>query len=390
MLYDVVIIGGGAVGASLALMFAQENFQVLLIEKKAASTKLIPDKEARTIALSFASTHILEALGIWQSLQHRSVPIQEVRVSVAGRLGTTRLDAKEQKVPFLGQVVSFDELERTVFEALAHLPNVKIMRPATLQHYQLSSQGWDLSIAEEEKILPIKTRLLVAADGIDSMLRKALAIAVNKTEYGHFAVMSNIERSEVDSFTAFERFMAQGAMALLPWRNQMATCVMTAPMEQAQSWMAMSDQEYLTTCQDLLGRRQGRLIGLGKRICLPLTMQIATQQMSHRFLLMGNAAHSLHPIAAQGLNLSLRDIWQLRHQIRMSKMPIDVGSPHFLETYIKARANDQSRIIFATDKIAKYMSGGPLPMKLRALGITLFDSFMPAKKMFTRISMGLM
>jgi len=270
------------------------------------------------------------------------------------------------------------------------LPNVRIMRPGTLTHYELSPQGWELTIAKVQESLAIKTRLLVAADGIDSMLRKALAITVNKTEYGHFAVMSNIERSGVSPFTAFERFMSQGAIALLPWQNNMATCVMTVPMEQAQLLMAMSDKEYLTACQDALGRRQGRLIGLGRRICLPLTMQIASQQISNRFLLMGNAAHSLHPIAAQGLNLSLRDIWQLRNQIRMSKTLIDVGSIHFLETYTQARTNDQSRIIFATDKIAKYMSGGPLPMRLRALGITLFDSFVPVKKMFTRISMGLM
>lgn len=388
-MYDVVILGGGVVGATLALMLAELNYQVLVVEKKPASTRCASVKEARTVALSFASIHILETLGIWQLLHSGRVPILNVAVSVAGRLGRSSLEAQEQGVPFLGQVVAFDEIEKAIEEKLSKFPNAKILHQATLAHFQAHHDNWELTIQTSDT-KQIKTRLLVAADGIDSSIRQNLKIPVNKTEYGHYAVLANIEREGAPSFTAIERFLPNGAIALLPWRENFSTCVFTVSEEQSAQLMAMTDNDYLSTCQQALGMRYGKLKGLGKRISLPLSMQVAKKQTSHRFLLMGNAAHSLHPIAAQGLNLSLRDIWQLRKQLIGMDFNQDLGSNAFLEAYLKAREGDQSRIIFATDKIARYLSGGPLPMALRALGVTLFDSLSPAKKLFTRYSMGLM
>lgn len=389
MLYDVVILGGGVVGATLALMLAQNQYQVLLIEKNPPQS-LADDLSARTVALSYASIHILESLQVWQPLQHRAVPIKEVAVSVAGRFGRSHLRALQQGVAFLGQVVTFAELEQVLFTALAHSPTVTILRPATLDYYQPGEHAWDITITHNETVLPIKTRLLVAADGIHSMLRSALAIPVNKTDYGHFAVMANMVCENAPLHSAIERFLPDGAIALLPWQNSIATCVFTVTKDKQQILLQMQDAEYLRTCQEALGSRHGKLVKLGKRVCLPLTMQVAQQQIGNRFLLMGNAAHSLHPIAAQGLNLSLRDIWQLKKQLTRLAARVDLGCAQFLANYQAARDSDQSRIIFATDKIAKYLSGGPLPMELRALGVTLFDSFWPAKKLFARYSMGLM
>lgn len=387
MLFDVAILGGGAVGATLALMLAQLDYQVLIIEKK-MNNKVVPDIDARTVALSFASIHILNSLNIWQQLQNNTVNITEVAVSVSGHLGRSRLQAATQNVPFLGQVAAFDELETVLFDALSSLPNVTILRPATLQQYRLNQASWELEI-EASRTVKVSARLLVAADGIDSALREAVGIGVNKTEYGHVAVLANIQRQQAPLSTAIERFMPEGAIALLPWRNQLATCVYTANSLRATELMAMSDVDYLAACQEALGTRNGKLIGIGRRISLPLIMQVAKQQTSNRLLLLGNAAHSLHPIAAQGLNLSLRDIWQLKNQLTHLKRQ-DLGSAAFLMAYQAARKNDQGRIIFATDKIAKYLSGGPLPMSIRALGVTLFDSLRPAKSLFTRYSMGLM
>lgn len=389
MLYDAVILGGGAVGATLALMLAQNQYQVLLIEKNSPQL-LVDDLSARTVALSYASIHILESLQVWHSLQHRAVPIKEVAVSVAERFGRSHLQAAQQGVAFLGQVVTFAELEQALFTALAHSPNVNILRPATLDHYQPGEHAWDLTITYNERELPVKTRLLVAADGIHSMLRTAMAIPVNKTDYGHFAVMANMVCENAPQYCAIERFLPDGAIALLPWHNNIATCVFTVTKDKQQILLQMQDAEYLRACQEALGSRHGKLIKLGKRISLPLAMQVAKQQIGNRFLLMGNAAHSLHPIAAQGLNLSLRDIWQLKKQLTCAQLRVDLGCMQFLAHYQAARGTDQSRIIFATDKIAKYLSGGPLPMELRALGVTLFDSFWPAKKLFARYSMGLM
>ncbi len=389
MQYDAVMLGGGVVGATLALMLAQNHYQVLLIEKNPPQM-LADELSARTVALSYASIRILESLQVWQVLQQHAMPIKEVAVSVAGRFGRSHLDAKQQGVEFLGQVITFAELEHALFAALARSPNVNVLRPATLKDYQAGEHAWALTLVHNDAWLSVKTRLLVAADGIHSTLRTALAIPVNKSDYGHFAVMSNIVCENAPSYTAIERFLPNGAIALLPWQNNIVTCVFTVTKDRQKTLLQMQDIDYLHTCQEALGRRYGKLIRLGKRVALPLAMQVAQQQIGNRFLLMGNAAHSLHPIAAQGLNLSLRDIWQLKKQLMRSSVPMDLGCAQFLASYQRARGGDQSRIIFATDKIAKYLSGGPLPMELRALGVTLFDSFWPVKKLFARYSMGLM
>lgn len=385
---DVVILGGGVVGASLALMLAQFNYQVVVVEKKSPTTTTTHDLAARTVALSFASVQILKSLGVWQALEQCTVPIQEVLVSVAGRLGRSHLKAAEQGAPYLGQVVAFDDLEQVLFAALAKMPNVKLFCNATLSEYHKEQSDWSLTL-QAAKPLVIRSKLLVAADGIDSSVRQHLGMEVRTTDYGHFAVLANLQVKDAPPARAIERFLKDGAIALLPWRNQLATSVYTVTEQQKNHLQALNDQAYLTACQQALGMRHGKLIGLGKRICVPLMMQVAPQQISDRFLLMGNAAHSLHPIAAQGLNLSLRDIWQLKKQLSSCHEKIDLGSSSFLETYQQARQSDQNRIIFATDHIAKYLSGGPLPMGLRALGVTLFDCLSPAKKLFTRYSMGL-
>ena len=204
-MYDVVILGGGVVGATLALMLAELNYQVLVVEKKTATTHCAAVKEARTVALSYASIHILETLGVWQSLHSGRVPILDVVVSVAGRLGRSSLKAKEQGVPFLGQVVAFDELEKAILEKLAEFPNAKILHQATLAHFQSCHDNWELTI-DGPDAMAINTRLLVAADGIDSSIRQSLKLPVNKTEYGHFAVLTNMEREGSPQSTAIKRF----------------------------------------------------------------------------------------------------------------------------------------------------------------------------------------
>jgi 2-octaprenyl-6-methoxyphenol hydroxylase len=231
--------------------------------------------------------------------------------------------------------------------------------------------------------------LLIAADGASSTLREEQGISVNTKNYNHFAVLTNVKLEASHPFRAYERFLAQGAIALLPWQNNLATCVWTTQHEQAQFLLSLTDEEFIAACQAEFGFRMGKITQVGKRNCFPLQMTIASVQSSARFLVMGNAAHSLHPIAAQGLNLSLRDIWQVRNQALHLNNKADLGSEDFIAEYHQARSHDQNRIIFATDKIARFMSGGPLPSWLRACGITLFDCVNPLKQLFTRFSMGL-
>lgn len=385
--YDCVIVGGGCVGASLALALAKSSYRILLIEKNQPAPP-VEDLKARTLALSYASARIYSTLGIWESLQQVKA-LQQVLVTKQGQFGASRLKSTDVGLPALGYVVAIHELEAALYHALANTKTVRIMRPATIIERKDVAAGWDLSVTANNEIENITCQLLVAADGVDSILRKEQGIHCSLKEYGHYAVMTNVQLKAANPYTAIERFLSQGAIALLPWKQDYATLIWTLNRCENQHIKALADEDFLRVCQQQLGNRIGKLLKVGERNYFPLTMQVASVQYSTRFLLLGNSAHSLHPIAAQGLNLSLRDIWQLYSQISKSKESCDIGSEAFLCEYIRQRSADQQRIIFATDKIARYMSGGSLPNWLQALGITLFDCLNPIKYKFTRISMGL-
>jgi 2-octaprenyl-6-methoxyphenol hydroxylase len=384
--YDCVIVGGGAVGLSLAIVLGQSNYKTLLIEQKVPGNNIQEAINARTIALSFASQRIYSMLGVWEKIKH-PVSIQEVLVTVKGQYGSSKLTAQDQELPSLGYVVGTQELEQALEETLQNITQVDILRPATVLSREARQDAWYISVSGRSQ--KISCKLLIAADGMTSQLRQEQQISCQQTDYGHFAVMTNLHIEKGFHHIAYERFLPKGAIALLPWQQSLSTCVWTVDEMQAQSLVNLAEDSFLRECQHQLGSRIGKLTACGKRSCFPLKMQLATNQISARFLLMGNAAHSLHPIAAQGLNLSLRDIWQIRSQILKAKAQCEIGSVDFLESYLQARKNDQERVIFTTDKIARFMSAGPIPSWLRALGLTLFDSVAPLKRRFTAFGMGI-
>lgn len=388
MLYDCVIVGGGAVGASLALALGQQKYKVLLLEKNAQFSNE-SDTDARTIALSYASLQIYRQMNVWEKLIARAIPIQKVLVTVQGQYGTCRLESEKQGVAALGYVVGLRELEQALYEALSAEPNVQILRPATLVYRSCAPDAWHLKIQQAHENLTVKCKLLIAADGVMSHLRQEQSIPQLKKEYEHYAVMANIQIVSKQPFTAYERFLPQGAIALLPWQKDLYTCIWTTSCEEAEMLVQLNSAQFLQKCQRQWGSRIGLMQAVSKRNYFPLQMQLASQQESARFLLMGNAAHSLHPIAAQGLNLSLRDIWQMRSQIIKASETVDIGSAIFLNEYTQARKTDQNRIIFATDVIARTMSSGLMPGWMKAAGITLFDCLSPLKNKFTRMGMGL-
>lgn len=388
MIYDCVIVGAGAVGASLALVLGQLKYRVLLLEQTRREKILPQDNFAlSTLGLSYSTVFVYSAIGIWSKLASAAVPIKQVEVSVQNQFGQSRLlPAKGQ--PYLGQVISVKHLEAQLYEQLIDQPMVELLEESTLVHYTNEEKSWNLTVQTPSGTKQLCCRLLVGADGANSWLRKIQGITSVSKIYQHYAILANIRIDPSLNFTAIERFLKNGAIALLPWKDNIATCVWTVSDQELNEIKRYSEEDYLKVCQRQLGQRFGRVREIGKRLYLPLQMQLAQNQISSRFLLMGNAAHSIHPIAAQGFNLSMRDIWQLRKQILKQRAHCDIGASSFLEEYIGARQKDQARVIFATDKIARFMSGGPLPNWLRAMGMTIFDCTPPLKHLFTRYSMG--
>jgi len=383
---DAVIVGGGVVGASLALALAQTHKKIVLLEKNPEKEKVFDNCQARTIALSWASAHIYTALGVWPLLQRCAVPIKEVLVNVQGEVGRSHLRAREQGLLALGYVVSAQQLEKALYEACAKMPSIVIHHGVGAITKKQDPTGWEITVAADNTLYHYRSRLLVAADGAGSPLRQEQGIGCSQKNYGHASVLANVRRKTANPHVALERFLPFGAIALIPWQEDLATLIWTTSDIDAHRLSTLDDSAFMQACQQTLGSAAGTLSWVGRRNTLSLGMQNAIYQTGARFLLMGNAAHSVHPIAAQGLNLSLRDIWQLRRQLLRKPLDTDIGSALFLAEYVRARRADQSRVIFATDAIAHTMLGPLLPARLRGWGIGAFEALTPLKKIFTRLS----
>lgn len=382
-MYDAVIVGGGAVGLTLALALSQQQYRVLVIEKKNTAPAQ-DDFQSRTIALSYASKRIFECLNIWHDLSSKAIPIAQVVVSMKGHYGRSCLKTDEHEA--LGYVIGAQDIEKILNKHLLAQSTVEMLRPCEVLSRTCTKDNWQITLSTQEE--PVTCKLLVAADGVHSQLRQEQQIGTQKMDYHHFALLANLEMPQMTPNTAIERFLSEGAIALLPWQKNAFTCVWTTSQTNAMELKMLDQAQFMARCLAQLGKRCGNITRVSERFVIPLTMNIATQQSGSRFLLMGNAAHNLHPIAAQGLNLSLRDIWQLRSQLIKAKAKCDLGEGGFLQDYLAMRKGDQQRIIFATDKIAKFMSSESVPSFMRALGITLFDSFKPIKNQFTHMAMG--
>jgi len=383
--FDAILVGGGIVGVAMALMLASHQKKVLLLEKLPPMEHVPDNYSAKTLALSYSSLHILTSLGV--NLPYHC-DIQDVIVTMQGRFGSSALSAKKQSALRLGAVVGAHALQKTL---LQHLGAASV----TLEHnvsslaFCVSPDCWEVRYQTPQGSVQTATcQLLIAADGVASAFKAQQQISSQQYDYGHFALITNLQIKAYKACTAYERFLENGAIALLPWQDNLATCVWTTTEQEAKALMQLDDQAFIQQCQKVLSRRIGTIVALSKRQCVPLKMHIAKQQIGHRFVLMGNAAHTLHPIAAQGLNLSLRDIWQFKKLLNQQPNEYDIGDPYLLEQYQRLQASDQKRMIFATDKIAKYMSSALLLPGIRSLGLSLFELCTPIKNRFIDYAMG--
>lgn len=377
--YDSVIVGAGLVGALGALILAQQGYHVLLIEKN-PPRNLPAMADRRTMALSAASVRYLKAWHIWQHVALKAAPIESVCVTQKGQYGSTQLASPilfDVTQP-LGQVVSVVDLDAASQIEIANNPHIDFWQPASLCSHRPLDNGWELMIHRDGTSETLHTKLLIAADGALSPLAKANHIVYQSKAYSHHAITANVTLETKTPHVAYERFLEKGAIALLPWLAPYATCVWTIEDEPS-AYLALSDEAYIQACQEAFGRRVGRIIGVGKRMAFPLNMHIAKKQTSWRFCVIGNAAHQLHPIAAQGLNISVQDLGKMWQLLR-DHHPEDIGDPTFLANYQNSIQSRQTAVMQTTDKIADWLASSKLPGALRGIGIALFDSLPPLKR----------
>jgi 2-octaprenyl-6-methoxyphenol hydroxylase len=394
-MYDIAIVGGGMVGATLAVALAPLKLKVALIEQFAHNAAAQPSFDERTTALSNGSRRILETIGVWPQLDGTASAIAKIHVSDRGRFGFARIDAATQGLAALGFVVP----NRALGEALwSRLPTagLQVFCPAEVAQVTPDSDAVLIDIRQADVPARIAAKLVVAADGAHSAVRAAFGVDAEVRDYAQTAVITTILPQRFHEHVAYERFTADGPMALLPLEGGRCTLVLTLSPEAAQAALQWSDADFLAEVQRRFGFRLGRFLKVGRRSPYPLSLSRAERTSQGRCVIIGNAAQGLHPVAGMGFNLGLRDVASLAELIAervdaagIDAGGIDAGDAQLLGAYDAWRAADRGGVIAFTDGLVRLFSN-PLRSiaRLRNLGLLAFDLLPPAKAALSRLSTG--
>jgi len=384
---DVLIVGGGLVGASLACALRGSAHRVELIEAHPLDDASQPCYDDRTVALSWGSRAILEGLGLWPQLDGRVEPISTIHISDRGHFGATRLRHDEEGVEALGYVAENRVLGEVLYRELQQQRGLVVHCPATLRSLDLQPQQVTASIEQNGIESTISARLLVAADGVASQVRELLHIGAAVQDYGQSAVVANVTPGIPHGGIAYERFTDTGPLAMLPMTGNRCALVWTVPTAQARELAALDDAAFLEQLQQRFGFRLGVLKKAGRRQLYPLTLTESTQLVRGRAVIVGNAAHTIHPVAGQGFNLALRDIAMLAELIHAAGDP---GAASLLHSYTEAREQDARRVYRFTDTLVKLFSNSNGPLgHARAAGLVAVGLVPELRHWLAQQSMGL-
>ena len=384
--YDIIIAGGGMVGSSLALALAPLGLRVAIVEQVARDAGLQPSFDDRTTALSRSTQRMFEAMGVWDAVVAAATPITNVHVSDKGRFGFAHIDAAEQGVEALGYVVINRVLGDVLQASLATVDGLDVLCPARITAATTGAERMTVSIEQADGTADLHCRLLVAADGANSQVRDKVGIGVNRVAYEQRAIIGNLLPEKPLRNRAFERFTADGPLAVLPVSEGRAGFVWVVAERDAERVLALQDDAFLAELQETFGNRLGALTRVGKRSSYPLSLSKAIRLTARRTVLVGNAAHGLHPAAAQGFNLGLRDVAALCDCIADA----DPGAPEMLVRYAEWRRSDQRKLVHFTDGLVRLFgdSRPPIPA-LRDVGMLAFDLVPGVRKVFAKHTMGL-
>lgn len=379
------------IGSSLALALAPLSLRVALVEAVAREDARQPSFDDRSTALSRSSKRMFEAIGLWQDVAAASTPIRSIHVSDRGRFGFAHIDAEEQRVEALGYVVINRVLGEVLQNALPHVDGLQVLCPARITAAAAAGEGVTVRCESDGGERQLHCSLLVAADGMNSTARQLLGIGATRVDYGQCAVIGNVLPEVAPAGRAFERFTVSGSLALLPIADERAAFVWVLPPERAEELLAMSDTDFCAALQSTFGNRLGRFTRASRRGSWPLTLSRAKRLTAKRSALVGNAANGLHPVAAQGFNLGMRDVAALCDCIA-DVLVADgaIGSDAMLSAYADWRRADQRKVVGFTDGLVRlFGSERPAVRALRDVGMLGFDLVPGVRTLFARHTMGL-
>jgi len=400
MQQEVIIVGGGMVGLSLALMLAKANIAVKLLEAikypNYDDANLAPyhsSFDARNSALSRRSVQIYQELGLWHALQAHATPILEVHITEQGSFGKARLKAEQEKVESFGQVIENAWLGRVLLTEVRKQPLIELIDGVQVTSLTQDTDQALIEAIRGEEHLSLQAKLVIAADGRDSFCRKALGIGASEHDYDQVAIVTTVQTSKPHNHVGFERFSHLGPLALLPLPGEYRRSVVWPVKKGTEGeWLGdENDQHFLDALQETYGDRAGKFQKTGKRFSFPLSQVLAEKQAVGRMVLMGNAAHTIHPVAGQGFNLCMRDAYVLvRYLTEQLAQSDDIGQPSMLLAYEQARLTDQQRVIKFCDSVVRGFSNqNPILKFIRNTGLVAFDTIPGIKPLVANYAMGL-
>lgn len=387
---SVIIVGGGMVGATLALAISrlsQGTQPVHLIEAANPEADSHPGFDARAIALAAGTCQQLARIGLWQTIADCATAIKTVHVSDRGHAGFVTLDADDYRLPALGQVVELHDVGLRLFALLRKAPGVTLHCPDRVANVARTEEQVSVTL---ESGLTINGRVMVAADGTRSALATACGVDWQQEPYDQLAVIANVTTSVPHGGRAFERFTQHGPLAMLPMTEGRCSLVWCHPLEQRDEILAWSDERFCHELQSAFGWRLGRITQAGKRSVYPLSLTTAAKAFSHRTVLVGNAAQTLHPIAGQGFNLGLRDVMSLAETVvQAHQSGEDPGDYKILSAYQTRRQPDREATVGITDSLVHLFANRWAPLVVgRNVGLMAMELTPPARDALAKRTLG--
>lgn len=389
--YDIIIIGAGMVGASLACFLAPLGLKIVIVEPVALSNTSETSYDDRGLTLSPSSERILDYINVWSQIQKVAFPIKNIHVSEKGRFGFVHFNAEEFGRSCLGSIVVARLLGQSLYKKMAEFTNIHFYCPAKLESFQQIENNMQVNILKSGKIETISGGLLVGADGGGSLVRTLASIETKKFDFKQTAIVANVSTQKPNNATAFERFTHHGPIALLPIGEKKSVLVFTVDSCNAEYFLSLSDDLFLNEVEKEFGRRLGKFEQIGKRTSYPLIYNEAIKQYKNQLVLLGNSAHVIHPNTAQGFNLGLRDVAGLAECIQNGlKNGCDIGNQSILEEYMSLRRQDQKNVITSTSYLAKlFYNKNPMLALIRNSAMFAVNSFPDLKTSLAEKKMGL-